>query len=137
MFPPKAGKRNTRHRQCQSASDIGVGQASDGRTCQTCPTSPTLTVQQFSRSPVVMTRRQRLMAILRGEPVDRPAVSFYEIGGFNINPADPDRFNIYNDPSWQPLLALAEEQTDLIRMRTAAIHPAPAKIGRASCRERV
>lgn len=65
-----------------------------------------------------MTRRERLMATLRGEPVDRPAVNFYEIGGFQIDPSDPDQFNVYNDPSWQPLLQLAEEQTDLIRMRS-------------------
>jgi hypothetical protein len=57
------------------------------------------------------------MATLKGEAVDRPAVSFYEIGGFKVNPKDPDGFNIYNSPSWQPLLQLAEEKTDLIRMR--------------------
>ena len=34
------------------------------------------------------------MATLRGEPVDRPAVSFYEIGGFQSDPADPDPYNI-------------------------------------------
>jgi hypothetical protein len=66
----------------------------------------------------MMTRRQRLMAILRGEQVDRPAVNFYEIGGFDIDPSDPDEFNVYNDPSWQPLLELAAEYTDLIRMRS-------------------
>ncbi|HCO96293.1 MAG TPA: hypothetical protein DIU00_20530 [Phycisphaerales bacterium] len=66
----------------------------------------------------MMTRRERLMATLRGEPVDRPAVNFYEIGGFAIDPADPDEFNVYNDPSWRPLLQLAEEQSDLIRMRS-------------------
>jgi hypothetical protein len=65
-----------------------------------------------------MTRRERLMATLRGEPVDRPAVNFYEIGGFDVDPSDPDRFNVYNDPSWQPLLQLAEQQSDLIRMRS-------------------
>jgi hypothetical protein len=65
-----------------------------------------------------MTRRERLMATLRGEPVDRPAVNFYEVGGFQIDPSDPDEFNVYNDPSWQPLLQLAEEQSDLIRMRS-------------------
>ena len=65
-----------------------------------------------------VSRRERLMATLRGEPVDRPAVNFYEIGGFKIDPSDPDEFNVYNDPSWQPLLQLAEEQTDLIRMRS-------------------
>ncbi|MHC4495740.1 MAG: hypothetical protein ACYSYM_07945, partial [Planctomycetota bacterium] len=66
----------------------------------------------------MMTKRERLMATLRGEPVDRPAVNFYEIGGVAIDPSDPDAFNVYNDPSWQPLLKLAEEQTDLIRMRS-------------------
>jgi hypothetical protein len=58
------------------------------------------------------------MATLRGQPVDRPAVNFYEIGGFAVDPSDPDPNNIYNDPSWQPLLQLAEEQTDIIRMRS-------------------
>lgn len=67
----------------------------------------------------MMSRRDRLMATLRGEPVDRPAVNFYEIGGFKVDPSDPDPFNVYNDPSWRPLLQLAEEQTDLIRMRSA------------------
>jgi uroporphyrinogen-III decarboxylase len=66
-----------------------------------------------------MTRRDRLMATLRGEPVDRPAVNFYEIGGFDVDPSDPDEFNIYHDPSWQPLLQLAEERTDVIRMRSS------------------
>ncbi len=63
-----------------------------------------------------MTRRERLMATLRGQPVDRPAVSFYEIGGFSVDPADPDPYNIYNAPDWAPLLQLAEERTDVIRM---------------------
>lgn len=63
-----------------------------------------------------MTRRERLMATLKGEVVDRPAVSFYEIGGFSVNPDDPDEYNIYNSPSWQPLLNLAENHTDIIRM---------------------
>ncbi len=65
-----------------------------------------------------MNRRERLMATLCGRAVDRPAVNFYEIGGFRVDPSDPDEFNIYNDPSWRPLLKLAEEQTDLIRMRS-------------------
>ena len=56
------------------------------------------------------------MATLEGRPVDRPAVSFYETGGRRRDPSDPDPFNIFNDPSWLPLLTLAEEQTDLIRM---------------------
>lgn len=70
-----------------------------------------------------MTRRERLMATLNGRPVDRPAVSFYEIGGFAIDPADPDPFNVYNDPSWRPLLALAEEQSDIIRLGGPASRP--------------
>jgi hypothetical protein len=56
------------------------------------------------------------MATLRGEAVDRPAVSFYEIGGFAIDRHDPDPYNVYNAPSWQPLLDLAQEYTDIIRM---------------------
>ncbi len=64
-----------------------------------------------------MNRRARIMATLRGEPVDRPAVNFYEIGGFQVDPEDPDPFNIYNSPDWKPLLQLAEERSDLIRMR--------------------
>ncbi|NQU10769.1 hypothetical protein HQ590_08265 [bacterium] len=79
-----------------------------------------------------MTSRQRLMATLRGDPVDRPAVNFYEIGGISrdpsvygtggaaMDPNDPDPFNVYSDPSWRPLLELAENHTDLIRLR----HPA-------------
>ena len=63
-----------------------------------------------------MTRRERLMATLRGEPVDRPAVNFYEIGGFLVNPNDPDEYNIYNSHSWLPLLNLAENNTDIIRL---------------------
>jgi hypothetical protein len=70
-----------------------------------------------------MTRRQRLMATLRGDSVDRPAVSFYEIGGLPANPDDPDPFNIHNDPSWRELLALAEQKTDLIRMRAPSTRP--------------
>ncbi|MBN2271657.1 MAG: hypothetical protein JXN61_13645 [Sedimentisphaerales bacterium] len=65
-----------------------------------------------------MTARQRLTAALRGDPVDRPAVNLYEIGGLVMDPDDPDPFNIYNDPSWRPLLGLAEQRTDLIRMRS-------------------
>lgn len=72
-----------------------------------------------------MTRRERLWATLRGEPVDRPPVSLYEIGGFTVDPADPDPFNIYNDPSWLPLLKMAEEETDLIRMTSPARTPSP------------
>ena len=65
---------------------------------------------------MTMTRRERLMATLRGQPVDRPAVSFYEIGGWTFDIHDPDPFNIYNSPDWWPLIRLAEEETDLIRL---------------------
>ena len=74
-----------------------------------------------------MTRHERLMATLRGEAVDRPPVSFYEIGGLPADPTDPDPYNIYNSPDWQPLLQLAEDHTDIIRMmspvRSRSIDP--------------
>lgn len=75
-----------------------------------------------------MTRRERLMATLRGEPVDRPAVSFYELNGLDEHPENADPFNIYNHPSWQPLLDLTREKTDRIVMRGvahAAVRPDP------------
>ncbi len=64
----------------------------------------------------MLTRHDRLMGTLRGEPVDRPAVSFYEIGGFKVDSEDPDPYNIYNAPDWRSLLQLAEQHTDLIRL---------------------
>jgi hypothetical protein len=64
-----------------------------------------------------VTRRERLMATLRGEPVDRPAVSFYEINGMDENPDNPNPFNIYSHPSWIPVIDLAREKTDRIVMR--------------------
>ena len=80
-----------------------------------------------------MTPKERLMATLRGEAVDRPPVSFYEIGGFRVDPSDPDPFNIYNSPDWQPLLELAERHTDIIRMmspvRARSIDPAGSAAG--------
>lgn len=63
-----------------------------------------------------MTRKERLMAVLKGEPVDRPPVCFYEINGYSEDENDPDPFNIYNHPSWKPLLKLAREKTDRIIM---------------------
>lgn len=65
-----------------------------------------------------MNSKERLMATLRGERVDRPGVNLYEIGGLVMDPDDPDSFNVYNDPSWKPLLELGENCTDLIRMRS-------------------
>ena len=60
-----------------------------------------------------MTRYERLMNSLKGLPVDRPPVSFYEINGTE-DMGNPDPFNIYNDPSWKPLIELARERTDRI-----------------------
>ncbi len=71
-----------------------------------------------------MTRRERLMATLRGQPVDRPPVSFYELNGLDEQPHDPDPFNIYAHPSWRPLLELTRDKTDRIVMRAAAWSPA-------------
>ena len=67
-----------------------------------------------------MLRRERLMATLRGESVDRPPVSFYEINGLGEDPTDPDPFNIYTHPSWRPLIDLAREKTDRIVMKGVA-----------------
>ncbi len=64
-----------------------------------------------------MKRRERLMATLRGENVDRPPLSFYEINGLDENPADENPFNVYSHPSWRPLIDLAREHTDRIVIR--------------------
>ena len=68
-----------------------------------------------------MTPRERLLATLKGEKVDRPAVSFYEIGGFNIDPDDPDKYNVYNAPSWKPLLELADNHGAEVRKQMQEI----------------
>ena len=62
-----------------------------------------------------MTRRERLTATLKGFPVDRPAVSFYEIGGWRME-EDGEEFNVWNDPSWRPLVKMAMKETDIMRM---------------------
>ncbi len=75
-----------------------------------------------------MKRRERLMATLRGEPVDRPAVSFYEINGLDEVPGNDDPFNIFTHPSWLPLIELTREKTDRIVMRGvsyASVAPDP------------
>jgi len=69
-----------------------------------------------------MTRRERLMATLEGKPVDRPAVSFYELNGLDEDPCNDDPFNIYNDPSWKPLIELTRNYTDRIVMRSLAFN---------------
>ena len=63
-----------------------------------------------------MTRRERLMASFRGEKVDRPPVSFYEINGLTEDESSKDPFNVYSDPSWKQLLQLTREKTDRIVM---------------------
>jgi len=80
----------------------------------------------------MLTRRDRLTKTLRGEPVDRPAVCLYEIGGFIVDPEDPDPYNIYNAPDWRPLLQLAEDRTDIIRLmspvRARSIDPTGSSV---------
>jgi hypothetical protein len=58
------------------------------------------------------------MATLRGEMVDRPPVSFYELNGIDEDPEANDPFNIYSDPSWRPLIELTRHKTDRIVMRS-------------------
>jgi len=83
-----------------------------------------------------MTRRDRLMATLRGEQVDRPPVSFYELNGLDEHPDDKNPFNIYSHPSWRPLIDLAREKTDRIVMRSVAYSSVlPDPIGAVSKRE--
>jgi len=64
-----------------------------------------------------MNRRERLLATLQGDAVDRPAVSFYEINGLDEKPCGDDPFNIYSHASWEALVRLARERTDRIVMR--------------------
>ncbi|HPO16906.1 MAG TPA: uroporphyrinogen decarboxylase family protein [Candidatus Hydrogenedentes bacterium] len=63
-----------------------------------------------------MTRRERLMATLRGECVDRPAMNFYELDGLTQNETNSDPYNVFSDSSWGPLLELVREKTDRIVM---------------------
>ncbi|MFZ2656341.1 MAG: uroporphyrinogen decarboxylase family protein [Victivallales bacterium] len=67
-----------------------------------------------------MTRKERLMGSVRGQGVDRPPVCFYEITGYDENPSDKDPFNIYSDPSWKAVIALAKERTDRIVRRSVS-----------------
>jgi len=70
------------------------------------------------------------MATLRGQAVDRPAVSFYEIGGWDVLSQcdNDDEFNVYNDPSWRPLAELAASETDIIRMGGVGWLDSPADL---------
>ena len=65
-----------------------------------------------------MTPRQRLMATLRRQQVDRPAVCLYELNGLDQLSDHTDPYHIYADPSWAPLLELTRERTDRIVMRS-------------------
>jgi uroporphyrinogen-III decarboxylase len=66
------------------------------------------------------------MASIRGDQVDRPPVSFYEISGYDQDPSNPSPFNVYNAPSWKPLLDLAREKTDVILRRGVGMKHAPS-----------
>lgn len=77
-----------------------------------------------------MTRKERLLATLKGEPVDRPAVCFYELEGYTQDETDPDVFNVFHHPSWKPLLDLVREKTDRIVMcNVPFVHP-PTELDR-------
>lgn len=77
-----------------------------------------------------MTRKERLMAVLEGKEVDRPPVCFYELNGYDERPEDEDPFNIYNHPSWKPLIDLTREKTDRIVMRSLPFPKEEAAIDR-------
>ncbi|MBN2048160.1 MAG: hypothetical protein JW750_09980 [Anaerolineaceae bacterium] len=64
-----------------------------------------------------MTRKQRLMAAIRGEAVDRPPVCFYELNGVDEIPDPRDPFNVFTGPRWADLIGLVREQSDRIVMR--------------------
>lgn len=65
------------------------------------------------------------MRTLEGLPVDRPPVCFYELNGIGEDPHDPGPFNVFNDPSWLPLLELTRDRTDRIVLRDVRFHNAP------------
>jgi hypothetical protein len=69
-----------------------------------------------------MNRRERLMKTLNGKAVDRPAVSFYEINGLDEISDETDHLNIYNHPSWKPLIELASQKSDRIVMRSVSFN---------------
>ena len=68
------------------------------------------------------------MATLAGRSVDRPPVCFYELNGLDERPEDADSFNIYNHPSWTPLIELTRERTDRIVMRSVPFRGASAPL---------
>ena len=70
-----------------------------------------------------MKRRERLLATVRGQAVDRPPVCFYELNGLDEHFDDPDPYNIYNHLSWKPLIDLTQARTDRIVMRNVPYYP--------------
>ena len=88
--------------------------------------TPLLVAGASARIEDGVTRRERLMATLRGEQVDRPAVCFYEINGLMQRQDSDNPYHIYTDPSWAPLLELAREESDRIVMRGVPMRGAPA-----------
>lgn len=65
------------------------------------------------------------MATIQGDVVDRPPVSFYELNGLDEDTDDNDPLNIFNHPSWKPLIELTGEKTDRIVMRKVPFVDAP------------
>jgi len=61
-----------------------------------------------------MTSKERLMASVRGENVDRAPICFYELNGIDQDEHSADPFHVYTHQSWQPLLELTREKTDRI-----------------------
>jgi hypothetical protein len=82
-----------------------------------------------------MKRRERLMATLAGQAVDRPAVNFYEINGLDESPNPADPFNIYSHPSWYPLIELAREHSDRIVMRGVPVRGGRSPLDECTRRE--
>ena len=76
-----------------------------------------------------MTRRERLMLSIAGLPVDRPAVSFYEINGLTEDWRDPDPYNIFSGPGWQELILLAAEKSDRMVLTSAETERDGRKLG--------
>ena len=69
-----------------------------------------------------MTRKQRLMAAIRGESVDRPPVCFYELNGVDEVPDAQDPFNVFGGPNWNRLIDLTRNHSDRIVMRSVKIN---------------
>lgn len=62
----------------------------------------------------MMKRKERLLNTLLGKEVDRPPVSLYEIDRIHFEKDNESPYNVYSDPSWQPLLEMAWEKTDIM-----------------------